>query len=221
MSAVPRSVARSLAPVAGLVLLVSACSGGSTEPGSGPSEPASPEPTSLAEVDTTALGVVRTAFCDSIESTQVEAALGGTVSDTEHYANGERATLAPGVTDVAHENGCVFVGEGETGDVVARTWVFVPPVTTDEAETLADAARDTEGCEGLGDAAAYGEPTLAQVCRAGKGRGRTVEVSYRGLFGDAWLACSLQLPVADSPGRQALVARTDAWCLEAASAAAT
>jgi len=165
--------------------------------------------------------VVRTAFCDSIESEQVEAALGGPVEATDHYANGERASLAPDVTDVAHENGCVFRGASDSGDVVAKAWVFVPPVAADDAAALADAARDDEDCNPVDDAAAYGEETVALVCSEGEGRGRTVEISFRGLFGDAWLACSLQVPFADSPGRQDLVARTDTWCLEAATAAAT
>ncbi|WP_299052123.1 hypothetical protein [uncultured Nocardioides sp.] len=216
-----RRVARSLAPLGALVLLATACSGGSGEPDAAPSAPPTPEPTSLAEVDTAALPVVRTAFCDSIESAQVEAALGGPVESTDHYANGERASLAPDVTDVAHENGCVFTGASDSGDVVARTWVFVPPVDADQAEQLAEAARADEDCNPVDGAAAYGEESVALVCRSGERRDRTVEISYRGLFGDAWLACSLQVPFADSPGRADLVARTDAWCLEAASAAAT
>jgi hypothetical protein len=216
-----RRAARSLAPLGALVLLVTACSGGSDSPDAAPSEPTTPEPTSLAEVDTAALAVVRTAFCDSIESDQVEAALGGPVESTDHYANGERASLAPDVTDVAHENGCVFTGASDSGDVVAKAWVFVPPVATDDAEALADAARSDEDCNPVEGAAAYGEESVALVCRSGERKGRTVEISYRGLFGDAWLACSLQVPFADSPGRADLVARTDAWCLEAAAAAAT
>ncbi|WP_344006812.1 hypothetical protein [Nocardioides lentus] len=215
--------------VAASVLVLASCSSGGSSPQTSPTPSASPTPTSLAEVDVGALPVVRTAFCDAVEADAVEAALGGPVAETAHYADGERARLTGDVRDVAHENGCTFLG---ADGVRARTWLFVPPVTPAEARELVAAAERTEGCAPRPDAPAYGEPSTALLCGAegggaeggGTEGGGPVEATYRGLIGDAWLSCSLREPrevYEAGGGREGLLARTDAWCLEAASAAAT
>ena len=45
-----------------------------------------------------------------------------------------------------------------------------------------------------------------------------VTITYQGLFGDAWLSCSVTTP-ARNP--QNLLARTGTWCVSVAQAAAS
>jgi hypothetical protein len=172
--------------------------------------PAAPLSTPLAELDTTALTVQRAEFCDLVPAATVEAVVGGTPGDVETYGNGESAPLAPEVTDVAHEHGCRW----QRGRTTARAWVFAPPLTSRDAQRVLATTRDAEGCDVRRGAPAYGEPSLARTCEVG--RGRTVEASYRGLFGDAWLSCSLTTP--GEP--DAVLERAGAWCAEVAVAAA-
>lgn len=171
----------------------------------------SPAPTpgpSLAEVDTTALVVARAGFCDAVPAEAVTEALGGEPTSANAYANGERARLADDVDDVAHEFGCVWSGPGTE----VRAWVFAPPVSPADARALRRAADRQEGCRTRPDAARFGEPTTASVCRSPEGP----VASYRGLFGDAWLACS----VAGGGSREDAAARADRWCAAVALAAA-
>jgi hypothetical protein len=85
------------------------------------------------------------------------------------------------------------------------------------AADLLRAARAPERCDPVPDAPAYGEPSAGLVCTTDRGR----EVSFRGLFGDAWLACSLRVTgVSAGQGADAGIDRTGRWCVAAARAAA-
>jgi hypothetical protein len=97
---------------------------------------------------------------------------------------------------------------------VARAWVFAPPVTPDEARALAAAAARERGCRALPDAPAFGSPTAAIACTGGGDQ----RVSFRGLFGDAWLACSLSAPTSERD-QDALADRAGRWCVAVARAA--
>ena len=66
-----------------------------------------------------------------------------------------------------------------------------------------------------GPAARFGRPSLASRCRTSEG----VERGYRGLFGDAWLSCTLLGPGRKEPAD--LSARADHWCAAVATAAAS
>jgi hypothetical protein len=63
------------------------------------------------------------------------------------------------------------------------------------------------------DASAFGSPSVAVGCRAG----RTLTAAYHGLFGDAWLSCSLAVPVGGA-ARADLVDRAGRWCVAVAAA---
>jgi hypothetical protein len=104
---------------------------------------------------------------------------------------------------------------------VARSWVFVPPVTPARAAQLAAAARRMPDCASI-SAAKFGAPAVGTLCHGGE---RTT-VTYRGLFGDAWLACSLDAPItpdkpagASGAADKALVARAGIWCVRVATTA--
>ncbi|RJS45161.1 hypothetical protein [Nocardioides cavernaquae] len=153
---------------------------------------------------------------------------------TRHYANGE---LSPDTGDIAHEYGCIF--DGETG-LTAKAWVFAPPVTPDEATRLVAEAGKVRGCQPV-DPHDFGSPAVGTLCRTST----TTTVTYRGLFGDAWLSCSITAPVAkpaDQPASgaastataaseaaptagvltgKALTDRAGSWCVQVATTAAS
>jgi len=171
---------------------------------SGPEEepPAADPPApsiTLADLDTTALAARRAAFCDALAPEQVTEALGGEATGSTSYENGDRAPVAPDVTDVAHEFGCTWTGADGTE---ARAWVFAPPVTAGQARRLARAAVRTAGCAKVAGAPALGTPSVGVACTVPAGQA----LGYRGLLGDAWLACSLTGAGTD------LAERTDRWC---------
>ncbi|MEG3093508.1 hypothetical protein U1703_18875, partial [Sphingomonas sp. PB1R3] len=58
----------------------------------------------------------------------------------------------------------------------------------------------------------YGVPSLALACVDGGTR----VLSYRGLFGDAWLTCQLTAP--ETVAAAAHEDRTGRWCVSVASA---
>ncbi len=188
-------------------------SGTSGPSGEASPSPATPEPTPtpLAALDTTVMTVQRAAFCDLVDPAALERALGGEPGDVRTYRNGESALVAPGVKDISHEFGCRW----KRGRTVARGWVFAPPVTPDDADLLRTQARRADGCTVRGAAPAFGSPSLARTCSAGKDS--PVEASFRGLFGDAWLACSLT----DTGRAEAVLDRAGTWCAAVALAAAT
>jgi hypothetical protein len=189
---------------------ISSCQGDDDPaPAAAPSETSTP----LAELATDTLVVRRGSFCAGLDAAAVEEALGGEPAAASSYDNGEPARLARGVKDVAHEFGCTW---RRTDGTTARAWVFTPPVTSREARAMARSATTTSGCSAVADASAFGRPSAAVACRADG----TIDASYRGLFGDAWLSCALAVPAAAaSADRDDLVERADRWCVAVATAA--
>ena len=189
-----------------MILLVNACSG-STD--SSPESTAAPaeavdEGTSLEDVDTTSLVVVREPFCDRVDPGAVARALGEEPADVSAYRSGQRIRISDDVADVVHEFGCRWTA----GDGTAEAWVFVPPVTQQRARDL---VRD--GCRGV-DGPPFGEPSVA--CRTHGPGSETF--TFRGLFGDAWLSCRLTLEAASQDEVQDRACR---WCAAVAAGAAS
>lgn len=188
----------------GTVLGLTVFSGGG---GDSPEEPETPLATPLGKADTTTMSVARASFCDRVPETEVSEALGSAPEKSASHENGERAELDEGLTDVSGEYGCSWsTADGAT----AAAWVFAPPVTQDRAKELAGEV--PKGCERLGDAPAFGEPTRAQWCDQDG-----PQVTYAGLFGDAWLTC--ELSPAERMPRKELVELSGRWCLAVARAA--
>lgn len=162
--------------------------------------------TDLADFDTTTAVVQRAPFCELVADEAVTEALGGD-GELTAWGNGEQAGAVPD-GDVAHEYGCSYTGSGSE----ARAWVFAPPVTRTRAQALAKAA-PPQGCTATAGAPSFGTPSLATTCTSGEKR----TVSWRGLFGDAWLTCTLTQGVATPEADQ--VARAGRWCVAVAQAA--
>ncbi|GAA4696999.1 hypothetical protein [Nocardioides conyzicola] len=188
-----------LIAAATLALALAGCTSDDSDPPAQPRASSTP----LADFATDDVSVARAAFCPRIAPEAVAEALGAEPDGSEAWANGDRARLADGLRDVAHEYGCSWTAADGT---VARAWVFAPPVTSARAAVLARQARRAEGCQSLADAPAYGAPSTAVRC----GRG----LAFQGLFGDAWLTCSLQT-AATPPDLD----RTGRWCVSVAQAA--
>lgn len=167
--------------------------------------------TPLESFDTTTLTVPRAGFCDDVDPRQVEAALGGEPAEAAAYDNGDEVALSDGVTDVVHEFGCSWSGDD---GAEARAWVFAPPVGQEQADRLVRAAERTKDCQASATPA-YGAPSVGLLCRDEAG-GRA---SYRGLFGDAWLACEVSNRDPAVSGAE-LLRRTGSWCVGVALAAA-
>ena len=191
----------------GAVLLagvLAGCTGSDPEPEADPSAPSTP----LESYDTAGLVVPRASFCAGMAEEAVADALGAAPSASSSYENGEPARVGE-VRDVAHEYGCAYRAEDGT---TARAWVFAPPVTRARARDLLALAGAERGCRPDRDAPAFGSPSTALECR---GEGGTT-VSWRGLFGDAWLSCSLTV---EGPADESVVQRADRWCVAVATAA--
>ena len=207
MSDVRRLAAATVVAVLCLVG-VSSCEGeDEPAPAATPTETSTP----LADFATDALVVRRDAFCSGVDPDGVEDALGGAADASSSYDNGEPARVSPGLKDVAHEFACTWRAADDT---VARAWVFAPPVTARTARGLARSAGTAAGCAVVSGTPAFGRPSTAAVCRADG----QLEASYHGLFGDAWLSCSLTEPAAGAD-RDALVDRAGRWCVTVATAA--
>lgn len=161
--------------------------------------------TPLTDFSTDGITITRADFCSRVAPNAVEEALGGTAESSKTYANGDRAQVAAGVHDVAHEYGCIWKAADGT---VARAWVFAPPVTAEQAVTLRKSATGKD-CRPVRGAPAYGDPSVAVRCGS--------ETSFHGLFGDAWLSCSVEATGSD---RAALLDRAGRWCVTVAQAAA-
>jgi hypothetical protein len=188
---------------AATALLLGGCSLVGESPEQGPEA----DPTTLTSYDAKEAEVVRGPFCDRVSPTGVEHALGAVPADGERWENGDRVRLADGSRDRVHEFGCRWTGED---GAVATAYLFVPPVTPPEARSL---ARDAigAGCSTFA-AQGFGRPNVATRC---VDEDATTELTYRGLFGDAWVVCSLQ-----TPGDPAsLPTRASAWCVEVLEAA--
>ncbi|MFN8190401.1 MAG: hypothetical protein U0R78_08150 [Nocardioidaceae bacterium] len=213
----PAHPRRTALAAAGVVasLAVTGCTGDGGDGGS--SEPVAAAGTPLAALDTSLIAVARAPFCDRLSTVVVERALGGRVADATSYGNGDRAEIVPGVKDVAHEFSCTFTA---TDGTTARAWLFVPPITQDRAAGLAKAATAADGCTEVEGAARFGDPSAAVQCLTRTGdRLQGTTVTYQGLFGDAWLACSLAVPgdtVRVDQGDQA-----SRWCAAVVAAAAS
>lgn len=169
-------------------------------------EVATYEGTDLADFDSSTAVVQRAPFCDLVAEEAVVEALGGEGQLTA-WGNGEQSPTLPD-GDVAHEYGCEYAGSGTE----ARAWVFAPPVTLGRAQALARTA-PAKGCSPTAGAAAFGSPSVATTCTTGEQR----TVSWRGLFGDAWLTCTLTQGVGATEAE--LVARAGRWCVAVAQAA--
>jgi hypothetical protein len=167
-------------------------------------------PTPLADLDLSGLPVPRRSFCAALEQDAIETALRGPVTRTEHYDSGDRARLATGLTDIAHEYNC---GYASAPGARARAWVFAEPVTTPVARNLVRDAAGGTGCAPVTDGPRFGTPSVGTVCRTG--RPATTAVTLRGLFGDAWLSCQLTTP--GTAGASATVRRAEQWCARVAS----
>jgi hypothetical protein len=164
-------------------------------------------PSPTARSDLSALAIRREPFCGRLDERYATAALGGHVGARTSYRPGDRMSLAPDVTDVAHEFGCVF----RSGDAEARAWVFTAPMDAAEASALVEEASAEGGCRVPDDTLRYGMPGVVTVCPLPDGR---VQVTGRGLYGDAWLSC--QLMVAADP--EEALPRAENWCLHVATA---
>jgi hypothetical protein len=173
-----------------------------------PSPTTSTSPSS--SVDLSRLPIERGEFCDLLGGRDVEDALGAPVSEASHYRSGDRVTLAPGVTDVAHEYDCTY--EAADG-AEARVWVFAEPVTATVGRSIVRDARRERGCSERPHAPTFGTPSIGTLCRTSKPASRSV--TLRGLFGDAWLSCRLSTPGAS--GATETAHRADQWCVRVAT----
>lgn len=173
------------------------------------------ESTALADYDTSVVALSRAPFCGRIPEEAFTEALPGDVGWTvTAYRNGQAAEMAPGLEDVAHEYGCRVEGAGLVSGEV-RAWLFAPPVTRSRAADLISEAAGRGSCKRQAQAPAYGEPSVALICPAGDRRW----ASFRGLFGDAWLACSMSARA--TVGDKELLDRAGRWCVAVAQAASS
>ena len=171
-----------------------------------PSQTTAAEPTTLASYGTEGVAVARAPFCDRVSPTGIEHALGDVAQTHDEHGNGDPIRLPDGSRSVAHEYGCTWrAADGTT----ARGWVFVPPVTPGWARQLV--AQAGSGRCRVVESGRFGTPSVATACGTDDG----AEVSWRGLFGDAWLVCS----VAGPDGRAALGRRLEDWCVSVLDAA--
>ena len=189
---------------AALALALVGCTSDEEDP---PTEPQATS-TPLSDFASDEVQVVRAAFCPRVAPEAVAEALGAEPTDSRTWANGDRTPLTAGVRDVAHEYGCSWRAEDGTA---ARAWVFAPPVTAARAGQLVRQARRADGCRPITVAPAYGDPSTAVRC------GR--EIGFHGLFGDAWLSCSVTPPATADDG--ALLDRVGRWCVAVAQAASS
>lgn len=167
-----------------------------------PAPVARPLATRLASLDTTTAVVRRAAWCDRVPAADVRAAVDDPSPQLSSWANGDPLGSS---RDVAHEFGCSWrAASGAT----ASGWVFAPPVTVERGQELVASAQAQPGCTPLPGAAAFGSPAVALSCAAGG----VTTLSYRGLFGDAWLVCALAGPAPDP-------ALADRWCASVLRAA--
>jgi hypothetical protein len=183
-----------------IFLVVSGC-GGDPKQSAAPSA----RPTPIAELDSSAMRVVRVAFCDLVPKSAVRRALAAAPRSARTWHNGDRLPDPAG--EVGHEFGCSWTaGHG----LVARAWVFASAVSPSYARTLIRSAAHDHGCR-TGSAPGFGVPTVVQTCVRAGGLHR---IRHAGLFGDTWLTCEVS-----GHGKNAdLRRRADAWCVSVANA---
>ena len=205
LAAMPRSA---LVAALVVVLFSTALVGCSGDDESGKEEP-KVQPTPITSFEGSSVRLLRQEFCDTVPEQALRSTV-GEVRRAESYSDGETHQITARVNDVAHEFGCTWVGRG--GDT-ARAWIFAPRVTVAEARRLTRDAKRERGCRPI-DSYDFGTPSAGVLCSVHGSR----EASYRGLFVDTWLACSLtdrrrRLPT------EKLVKRTGQWCVQVALAA--
>jgi len=171
-----------------------------------PEEPVTLPEVPLSQVRLDDVIPARTPFCDNITDEAVTTAVQGSAQESE-YVPGDRTPLEPGLTDVAHEFGCVFT----RGRTVARVWVFASPVTRYDAATLVRGEVGDEQCTSTGPLR-YGNPYAVLSCSDGTTR----TLRAVGRIGDAWVHCELSRPVSEPDPE--LLKRGQWWCVEAAYA---
>ncbi|MGZ8743365.1 MAG: hypothetical protein ACXWXO_10630 [Nocardioides sp.] len=183
------------------------------EPAHRRSEPSPSPSASQRPLDLSNLPMARSLACETLDDEELVAALGAEVVDRDDYTSGDTVEIAPGVTDIAHEDGCVFTA----GGAEARVWVFAAPMGTPEARRLVTETRGVRGCTFPRDGTGFGTPGLTSVCpvRPRDGEPEAVAATLRGLFGDAWLSCQLSGPSSD--GRDSVWQRADRWCVHVAT----
>jgi hypothetical protein len=187
------------------LLMLAACTGDESAPKTTRTAPATP----LKSLDTHDMVVARASFCPMVAPDAVSAALGAGSAKSTSYGNGDAAWLTREVKDVAHEYGCTWRAKGGNS---ARAWVFAPPITRARARDLAGSAV-RRGCTKVAGPD-FGAPSVTTRCRTPHGG---VEVGYFGLFGDAWLSCTLGSRAKDQ--RAGLAERTSRWCAAVLAAA--
>jgi hypothetical protein len=171
----------------------------------------------LSEVDLAGVELSRTEFCDDLDDAAVAEVLGGEPDASDSYASGQRAEVAPGLNDVAHEHSCYFERGAEAELRTARAWLFAQSVTADQARAWIAVRERTEGCGPAGELA-FGDPGLIQSCDTGSRR----RITAVGLFGDSWLTCQATGPATgpESLAPEELLEQTQRWCVQVAETAA-
>jgi hypothetical protein len=165
--------------------------------------------TPLEDLDTRRLVVPRGPFCDRIDPEAVTLALGEEPAHVSAYRSGQRISISDDVTDVVHEFGCRWTVDGST----AEAWVYAPPVAKRRATALARDVTDGSKCL-RATTPHFGRPSASCASRHAEG----VTMRYQGLFGDAWLTCSLTLGEGD---REMVADRASRWCAAVATGAST
>jgi hypothetical protein len=158
--------------------------------------PSSPPPpvslgAPLASVDTATMAVARAPFCDRVPAADLTAALGTAPTAASSTSPGK---ASPVRRQVADEDGCAW----SAGSATAAAWVFAPPVTVAWSRELTGVPH---GCTPL-TGVTYGSPSTAYACDGVS--------TLAGLFGDAWLTCTLASTDVEAVGR---------WCVAVARAA--
>lgn len=189
-----------IGPLAAVLSALASCS----SPEKSPAEPAS---TPLASFATDSITVARGDFCDRIGASAIERAV-GKGAESAPYGSGDPTELEPDLVDLSHEFGCRF----HTEEASARAWVFAPPISTERARQLVTQLAGMKRCVRLPQAPTYGAPSVALAC----GEQSKPTLWFAGLFGDAWLTCTLQRSL---PGPE-LLDETGRWCVAVAQAAA-
>ncbi|MGZ5398649.1 MAG: hypothetical protein ACXWDM_01465 [Nocardioides sp.] len=196
--------------LAGLVTVLGGCTTGEVPPA--PEPAAEPERTTLESYDTAGVDVIRGPFCDRVSPTGIEHALGNVPAESESWDDGDRERLPDGTRDRVHEYGCRWTAADATQ---ASAWVFAPPVTAAQARALTrDVSRNAFGatCRPAPEPGDFGAPGATATCSLDSG-GTLVERA--GLFGDAWLTCSVL--AAGNPVD--LAERVSEWCVHVVEAA--
>ncbi|MGL5810226.1 MAG: hypothetical protein ACRCYQ_09800 [Nocardioides sp.] len=191
---------------------LSGCSGSDRLPGA--KRVAGPTP--LAEFVTDGLEVHRGDFCGRIPMTAIRRALSAddAPSEVRTYGSGDPVLTGEESAgpdgDLAAEYGCEYGHAGRA----AEAWVFAPPIRANRAARLVRQIAGRDGCTPLAGAPRFGSPTTALTCPGPNG---LPVASFHGLFGDAWLSCSLTTTAGEPEA--GVIERAGSWCVAVANAA--